>query len=60
MEATPSKLCKPPKDPSEIDGTAVAVQRGNCTIFTKVLIAKQAGAKEVIIASNDTLVCILA
>ena len=60
VEARPSKLCQAPENPSEIQGAAVAVQRGNCTLFTKAFIAKDAGAKEVIIASNDTLVSILA
>ncbi|KAL9985926.1 hypothetical protein ACROYT_G008380 [Oculina patagonica] len=55
VEARPSKLCQSPENPSEMQGAAVAVQRGNCTLFKKALFAKDAGAKEVIIASNDTL-----
>lgn len=58
VQAKPSGLCKQPENPTEIQGEAVAIQRGNCTLFTKGLIAKKAGAKEVIIVSNDTLVSV--
>ncbi|XP_020619507.1 signal peptide peptidase-like 2B isoform X2 [Orbicella faveolata] len=55
VEAKPSVLCQQPENPSEIQGAAVAIQRGNCTLLVKGLAAKFAGAKEVIIVSNDTL-----
>lgn len=58
VEAKPSVLCQQPENPSEIQGAAVAIQRGNCTLLVKGLAAKFAGAKEVIIVSNDTLVSI--
>lgn len=35
---------------------AVAIHRGECTLFAKGEIAQGHGAKEVIIISNDTLV----
>lgn len=35
---------------------AVAIHRGECTLFTKGDKAQGHGAKEVIIISNDTLV----
>lgn len=56
VEAKPSTLCKEPQNHSEIKDAAVAIQRGNCTLFLKALYSQNAGAKEVVIVSNDSLV----
>ncbi|CAH3103177.1 unnamed protein product [Pocillopora meandrina] len=55
VEAKPSTLCKEPQNLSEIKDAAVAIQRGNCTLFLKALYSQNAGAKEVVIVSNDSL-----
>ncbi|XP_027058274.1 signal peptide peptidase-like 2B [Pocillopora damicornis] len=55
VEAKPSTLCKEPQNHSEIKDAAVAIQRGNCTLFLKALYSQNAGAKEVVIVSNDSL-----
>ena len=56
MEAK-SPLCKNSPSPSDyLKDAAVAIHRGECTLFAKGEIAQGHGAKEVIIISNDTLV----
>ena len=56
MEAK-SPLCKSSSSPSDyMKDAAVAIHRGECTLFAKGEIAQGHGAKEVIIISNDTLV----
>lgn len=54
VEARPSTLCQKPEN--DIQEAAVAIQRGNCTLFAKALYSQTAGATEVLIVSNDTLV----
>lgn len=53
VEARPSTLCQKPEN--DIQEAAVAIQRGNCTLFAKALYSQTAGATEVLIVSNDTL-----
>lgn len=56
MEAK-SPLCKSSSSPSDyMKDAAVAIHRGECTLFAKGDKAQGHGAKEVIIISNDTLV----
>lgn len=56
MEAK-SPLCDKSSSPADyMKDAAVAIHRGECTLFTKAEKAQGHGAKEVIIISNDTLV----
>lgn len=56
MDAKPPPLCEPSSPSGYMKDAAVAIHRGDCTLFNKGHIAQVHGAKEVIIISNDTLV----